>query len=78
MKLTASGLLQIENAATAIEKTPARLKHLGARPDTRITVLVPSETPPHTLAAITRALSAGGYRRVIFTKPRHAAVTGTP
>ena len=57
---------------TTLAKLPAKLKAAGATEVTTVRVAVEKNTPEVTMKAIAGKLSSEGYRRILFTRPRHA------
>jgi biopolymer transport protein ExbD len=75
--LSSSGTLEIDGKKTSTAELARKVKSMGATPRSRIEIAVPSDTSASAMADIARALATGGYRRVIFIKPRQFNVTTT-
>ncbi|MBM4144123.1 MAG: hypothetical protein FJ225_11115 [Lentisphaerae bacterium] len=52
------------------------LKSAGAGPETPVEIAIPASLPPSQLTGLVRDLSAAGFRRVVFARPR--TFTATP
>jgi hypothetical protein len=64
-----AGTVYLGEERVLLAKLPKELKAYGARRATAIEVEVPASTSPAYLRQITETLVAGGYPRIIFTKP---------
>jgi len=74
--LEPGGRIRIDNHEADMARLPAALKTAGAKTDTRIIVTVPANTPVEGIQELSRTLSAAGYHRFIFAKPKHALAFG--
>jgi hypothetical protein len=73
--LTNNNMFVVDGASVPLAKLTARLKSVGATPETAILVAVPDGTPQSTLNAVAGKLKSDGFGRMVFTKPRHATAT---
>ena len=64
--------VQVDGKSIRVGLLAGALKAKGADPKTGIRIDVPADTPMTTLSDLTRRLTAAGYTRVLFTKPRKA------
>lgn len=78
LSLSEEGVLIVDAARVKLSDLPGKLKSLGVKPETVLLITVPEATSSNTLKTITTELGTKGYRRLMFTKPRHAvAIVGT-
>jgi len=70
--LTPGGMLAVAQRQMDVPTFVRTLQRLGVAPETCIQIGVPDGTATEVLTTLTRPLIAAGYRRVLFTKPRHA------
>ena len=67
--------ITLEGKPVKSAELAAKLKSIGAKPDTIIRVLVQKNTSEAIIKDISRALANGGYRKFLFTQPKQAEVT---
>lgn len=70
IRLLPSDRIAIENKVVAMKQAPTALRRAGATPATSIVVLAPANYPSSKFPRITGILSSGGFRKVMFTRPR--------
>jgi len=73
LAVSAGGTCTLHNRVLRFEDVPRALKTAGASGQTLINVKVPDDIPTETLRALSSRLMSAGYRRVVFSKPKHAA-----
>jgi len=66
--------ITLEGRAVEIKKLPARLKSIGATPDTTIRILVQKNTSKELMTRISSALATAGFQRILFTQPKQVEV----
>jgi biopolymer transport protein ExbD len=75
LTLTQEGTLLLNGKATALEHLAKRLRAAGATAETSLTINIPAETPLSSLSTITSRLASAGYRKILFKRPKHTAVS---
>ena len=70
--ILSDGRASVDGSKVEIAKLGRKLKSLGATPDTKIIVGVPSNTPKATLTGISRTLAVEGFTHVAFRTPVEA------
>jgi biopolymer transport protein ExbD len=73
--VSADQKITVEGKAVDAAKLPNRLKSMGVTSDTVIRVLIQQNTSPDLMREITRSLGSAGFRRVLFTQPKHIEIT---
>ena len=75
LSLSPSGTCSFNRRVLRIDDLPRALKSAGAGKGSIIRVNIPDNIPTQTLRALTSRLASAGYSRVVFSKPRRAAVS---
>jgi hypothetical protein len=70
--LSPGGTLSVAGQQMDAPTLARTLKRRRVLPETCLQIAVPDGTSTPTLTALTQPLIAAGYRRILFTKPRHA------
>ena len=70
VELSTDGAITVEGQPTRLAGLGQALKGLGAKSSDAIVVSVPGDVGPGTLSALTRQLTAAGFRKVLFRRPR--------
>lgn len=63
----------VEGRPVRLDELSALLRNMGATPQTQIKISVPQEASTAALKQVSARLASGGFRRVVFAKPRRAA-----
>lgn len=66
--------ITLEGKIVDVKKLPARLKSLGATPETTIRILIQKNTTKELMTQISSALATEGFRRIFFTMPKQIEV----
>jgi hypothetical protein len=72
LAMTPSGMVMLEDQSYGPGTLPAALKSRRVATDTPIFVAIPAEAPMDMVKDLSRRLASAGYRRVLFTRPKHA------
>jgi biopolymer transport protein ExbD len=76
--LDGNGTLHVGDRAVALHALADAVRGAGAVRDTRICVALPAEAAQADVRRIVRALAAGGFPKVVFTRPRKASAVVDP
>lgn len=75
LTLTSSGNILTGGKETDLDHLSRQLHRIGATLDTPITINIPTDTPLTSVSAITGRLASAGYRKILFKRPKHAAIS---
>jgi biopolymer transport protein ExbD len=75
LTLTASGTILLNGRETPPDRLAKRLRSAGATLDTPISIDIAADTPLASVSEITRRLASAGYRKILFKRPKHTAVS---
>lgn len=70
--ISPTGVVSVESKPVTLSRLPAELKNQGATRRTAIYVSVPLDSSPAEMKTLSETLVAGGYPRIMFTKPQKA------
>ncbi len=77
VRLSKEGRIFVGDTYTGLRKMVKQLKADGVSKRTKITIEIPDNTSPKAMKSIAKTLSKGGYKRILFIKPRKvSAETG--
>jgi hypothetical protein len=65
----------VNGHATSLDMLAKQLHRAGAGLDSPITINIPTDTPLTSVSTITRSLTSAGYRKILFKRPKHAAIS---
>ncbi len=70
VSVSSFGRITVDGRSVELSRLAGRLRSMGAGPGTRILISVPKDIYNSTIMDISRTLSAAGYRKVLFVKPK--------
>lgn len=70
IQLSESGKITIEDKDVSLSRLCEHLKDIGLTPKTYISVEIPQNITQNTLRTISSTLASGGFRKIVFKKPR--------
>lgn len=72
LNLLSEGTITVKGFPVALTELPRKLKALGAAEGTEIIIMLPEQYSPKTCSDITSTLASAGFKRILFSKPRHS------
>ena len=78
LTMIANGMILFDGKALDRKALAHALKRQGVSADTPLLVAIPESTPMSEVTGLASQLASAGYRRVVFTSPRHADVVRNP
>lgn len=68
--VSTSGEITVRNQRVQLSSLAEKLKSTGAKASSPISVSITPDTTEQLMRAITKELRSGGFRRLVFTKPK--------
>ena len=70
--VTETGRITLNGDPVEIPELPARLKKMGATPDTPVIFKMQGNVPPRMMRSLVGRMQECGFTRAVFEAPRHA------